>query len=209
MRDPNHDDISLGDCISEGQLFYNPVHKQEFEQSLAALCHERRHVLLATDDEVCRERYYRYLVTRVASHPDLVFHAIELSRLSEWLGQRRNEIRESKESDSNRIIVMIKEARSGAADAWAEQTESLAELTLLNTQFLLAGSSAIQTICEKALGVDTQTSFCWAITPPTAEQLQQLLEIGQRFNYRSETEMLVQAYEQRYSLCSTRILSAI
>lgn len=191
--DPDNDD--LRNYLSDGQLFYCATHKEQFERGLDCLLSEKRNVVLAAQDHVCVERYYRYMVTRIATHPNLIFQAIEFYQLKRWIETRRDGTKEGINNGENCTILLIKQATSSSNRSQSIDAEALRELGQLNTQFLLAGLDNLQKIRSQISDFSKKKPFWWQISQPTQKQLSHLLEIGERFNYRFETKSLVDLYQ--------------
>lgn len=195
MQNSDPDNDGLHNYLSDGQLFYCATHKEEFERGLDCLLSGKRNVVLAAQDHVCLERYYRYMVTRIATHPNLIFQAIEFYQLKSWIETRRDETKENINNSDNCTILLIKQATSSSNRSQSIDAEALGELGLLNTQFLLAGLDNLQKIRSQISGSSNKEPFWWQISQPTQKQLLHLLEIGERFNYRFETKSLVDLYQ--------------
>lgn len=204
MSDFLSEGYSLNDYASEGQLFYKPTDKIRFEGALEALCDSHRHVVIVTDDKVLAERYYRYFITRIAIRDNIILDTRAptgaddvLNRFNKILSASTVEsARTADNNDVHHVMAMV-DTSNMSDHEWTVLGRLLKNFPGANIRMLAFVSESQLDVIDSVLNKLDGQVYRWILTSPTPEYLEALLEMGQQYNYQSETQQMAAAMGYR------------
>ena len=200
MSDFLSDGYNLNDYASAGQLFYKPTDKIRFEGALEALCDSQRHVVIVTDDKALAERYYRYFITRIAIRDNIILdtrtptgaHDV-LSRFNKILSESSVEpARSADNNDVHHVMAMV-DTSNMSDHEWTVLGRLLKNFPDANIRMLAFVSESQLDVIDGVLDKLDGQMYRWILTSPTPEYLAALLEMGEQYNYQSETQQMAAA----------------
>ena len=200
MSDFLGEGYSLNDYASEGQLFYKPTDKIRFEGALEALCDNDRHVVIVTDDKALADRYYRYFITRIAIRDNIILDTRAptgaddvLNRFNKILSTASVEsARSAHDSDVRHVMAMI-DTSNMSDHEWTVLGRLLKNFPGANIRMLAFVSESQLDVIDSVLNKLDGQVYRWILTSPTPEYLEALLEMGEQYNYQSETVQMAAA----------------
>ena len=204
MSDFLSDGCSLNDYASEGQLFYKPTDKIRFEGALEALCDSNRHVVIVTDDKALAERYYRYFITRIAIRDNIILDTRAptgaddiLNRFNKILSASTVEsARPADNHDAKHVMAMV-DTSNMSDHEWTVLGRLLKNFPGANIHMLAFVSESQLEVIDSVLNKLDGQVYRWILTSPTPEYLEALLELGEQYNYQSETQQMAAAVGYR------------
>lgn len=206
MSDFLSDGYSLNDYASEGQLFYKPTDKIRFEGALEALCDSHRHVVIVTDDKALAERYYRYFITRIAIRDDIMLDTRAptgaddvLNRFNKILSASTVESARSADNNDVHHVMAMVDTSNMSDHEWTVLGRLLKNFPGANIRMLAFVSESQLDVIDGVLSKLDGQVYRWILTTPTPEYLEALLEMGEQYNYQSETQQMAAAmgYERK------------
>ena len=209
MSDFLSDGYSLTDYASEGQLFYKPTDKIRFEGALNALCENDRHVVIVTDDKALAERYYRYFITRIAIRNNIILDTRApigaddvLNRFNKILSSSTVESARSSDNNDIRHVMAMIDTSNMSDHEWSVLGRLLKNFPGANIRMLAFVSESQLDVIDSVLDKLDGQVYRWVLTTPTPEYLEALLEMGEQYNYQSETIQMAAAmnYHRRNEL---------
>ena len=200
MSDFLSDGYNLNDYASEGQLFYKPNDKIRFEGALEALCDSQRHVVIVTDDKALAERYYRYFITRIAIRDNIILDTRTptgaddvLNRFNKILSESSVEsARSADDNDVHHVMAMV-DTSNMSDHEWTVLGRLLKNFPGANIRMLAFVSESQLDVIDGVLDKLDGQMYRWILTSPTPEYLAALLEMGEQYNYQSETQQMAAA----------------
>jgi hypothetical protein len=200
MNDSSSRGVSLNDYVSEGQLFFKPIDKVCFEGALAALCDSHRHVVIVTDDKVIADRYYRYFTTRIAIRENITLDTRAptgagdvLNRFNTILSASTVEsARSADNNDLHHVMAMVDTSNMSDYE-WGVLGRLLKNFPGANIRILAFVSESQLDVIDSVLSEFDDQVYRWILTTPTPEYLEALLEMGEQYNYQSETQQMAAA----------------
>ena len=200
MSDFLSDGYSLNDYASEGQLFYKPTDKIRFEGALEALCDSHRHVVIVTDDKALAERYYRYFITRIAIRDDIMLDTRAptgaddvLNRFNKILSASSVESARSADNNDVHHVMAMVDTSNMSDHEWTVLGRLLKNFPGANIRMLAFVSESQLDVIDGVLSKLDGQVYRWILTTPTPEYLEALLEMGEQYNYQSETQQMAAA----------------
>ena len=200
MSDFLSDGYSLNDYASEGQLFYKPTDKIRFEGALEALCDSHRHVVIVTDDKALAERYYRYFITRIAIRNDIMLDTRAptgaddvLNRFNKILSASTVESARSADNNDVHHVMAMVDTSNMSDHEWTVLGRLLKNFPGANIRMLAFVSESQLDIIDGVLSKLDGQVYRWILTTPTPDYLEALLEMGEQYNYQSETQQMAAA----------------
>ena len=200
MSDFLSDGYSLNDYASEGQLFYKPTDKIRFEGALEALCDSHRHVVIVTDDKSLAERYYRYFITRIAIRDNIILDTRApsgandvLNRFNKILSASTVESARSADNNQAHHVMALIDTSNMSDHEWTVLGRLLKNFPGANIRMLAFVSESQLDVIDGVLDRLDGQVYRWILTSPTPEYLEALLEMGEQYNYQSETQQMAAA----------------
>ena len=200
MSDFLSDGYNLNDYASEGQLFYKPTDKIRFEGALEALCDSQRHVFIVTDDKALAERYYRYFITRIAIRDNIILDTRTptgaddvLNRFNKILSESSVESARSADNNDVHHVMAMVDTSNMSDHEWTVLGRLLKTFPGANIRMLAFVSESQLDVIDGVLDKLDGQMYRWILTSPTPEYLAALLEMGEQYNYQSETQQMAAA----------------
>lgn len=200
MSDFLSDGYNLNDYASEGQLFYKPTDKIRFEGALEALCDSQRHVVIVTDDKALAERYYRYFITRIAIRDNIILDTRALTGAYDVLNRfnkilSASSVESARSADNNDVhhVMAMVDTSNMSDHEWTVLGRLLKNFPGANIRMLAFVSESQLDVIDGVLDKPDGQMYRWILTSPTPEYLAALLEMGEQYNYQSETQQMAAA----------------